>query len=698
MVREAFSGKGRTHMTSQIVAGLYYLVALVAAYILLKANHKNTSIGTQIVRVMLATVFLIVFYSFNFISDHYFIKSLGNSLSYIMLDVMLICFYDYMVEFLDYQDRMPRLLRFLMLLGALVDGVFLLDNVAFEKVVEYAQLSFYDATVLLPVPKPLFYSIHLTLLGFILTVICFMLVSKLRQIPKSYRKRYYLLIFGMILAVGVNIMHLNSVFDFGIDISAVSYGVLGILMYFNTFVYAERVKRNLTRNMIIEYLSEAIVLFDYKGQLSEANEAAQEVFPAHCLKEQISLHEFFDRSQIPGVADKSKNQIFTCSLKTDDKPRMYDCVFSCMRDEHDKVIGYMLLFHDVTQMQEAYYALEHSITYDVVTGLFNKQSFYSQLPQWEDDRYWPVSVCVCNIDNLKKLNKQFGMPYGDRLLRELSQTIQKYAGMSNYVAKVDEGDIVVMLENTPETEAAVIFESIKEEMHREDEKGKISIEYGIFEVHSLDPPIRVAVDEARGSMRHKKMLKQASASSSIVDSLKQTLTESDFQTEEHVERTQKMAARLGREMNLSDADIAKLELLAVLHDIGKVAIPQHVLRKRSKLTDEERKIIQQHTVKGYRIAKSSPELEDIAEGILAHHERWDGSGYPNGWKGEEIPLLARVISAVDSHDVMVNDRPYHKAMPEKLAIAELRRCAGTQFDPHIIEVFTAMLEREELKE
>jgi len=134
----------------------------------------------------------------------------------------------------------------------------------------------------------------------------------------------------------------------------------------------------------------------------------------------------------------------------------------------------------------------------------------------------------------------------------------------------------------------------------------------------------------------------------------------------------------------------------VLHDIGKVAIPQDIIKKQGKLTPEERSIIEQHTVKGYRIAKSSAELEDIADGILSHHEKWDGTGYPNRLKGEEIPLIARIISAVDSHDVMVNDRPYHKAMPEADAIAELQRCSGTQFDPHVVEVFVKLLEREEL--
>ena len=118
--------------------------------------------------------------------------------------------------------------------------------------------------------------------------------------------------------------------------------------------------------------------------------------------------------------------------------------------------------------------------------------------------------------------------------------------------------------------------------------------------------------------------------------------------------------------------------------------------KKGKLNDEEFKIMQQHTIKGYRIAKSSPELGDIADCILSHHEKWDGTGYPNRLKGEEIPLLARIISAVDSHDVMVHNRPYHQAMPEEDAIAELRRCAGTQFDPNIVEIFTGLLEKEEL--
>ena len=253
------------------------------------------------------------------------------------------------------------------------------------------------------------------------------------------------------------------------------------------------------------------------------------------------------------------------------------------------------------------------------------------------------------------------------------------------------------MEGKSHEDAVAVFEEIKKDVEKFfSTSNPVQMEFGIAVKEREDVTMERVLSDARTSMQNKKMLRDNSAKSSLVDSLKQTLSESDYETEEHVERTREMAARLGKAMNLSDSDIGKLELLAVLHDIGKVAIPHHVLVKKGKLNDEEFKIMQQHTVKGYRIAKSSPELGDIAECILSHHEKWDGTGYPNRLKGEEIPLLARIISAVDSHDVMVHNRPYHQAMPEEDAIKELRRCAGTQFDPYIVEVFTKLLEEEEL--
>ena len=398
-----------------------------------------------------------------------------------------------------------------------------------------------------------------------------------------------------------------------------------------------------------------------------------------------------------GFRGQERDQEFEWTGIIHGETRIFLCKFKCMKDKRGKGIGKIFAFHDITDSRKTYFELERSTLYDSVTGFYNKNSFHNQIPQWSDSRYWPVALGVCNLNGLRNINDKMGTAYGDQIMKQVAHFIRIYVGEETFAAKVDNGDMIVVLEEKTYEDAAAVFENIKEGVERFFGAGNpVHMEYGIAVKEREDVTIDRILSDARASMQNKKMLRDNSASSSLVDSLRQTLSESDYETEEHVERTRVMAARLGKAMKLSDSDIGKLELLAVLHDIGKVAIPHHVLAKKGKLNDEEFKIMQQHTVKGYRIAKSSPELGDIAECILSHHEKWDGTGYPNRLRGEEIPLLARIISAVDSHDVMVHNRPYHQAIPERDAIRELRRCAGTQFDPHVVEVFTGMLEREEL--
>lgn len=148
-----------------------------------------------------------------------------------------------------------------------------------------------------------------------------------------------------------------------------------------------------------------------------------------------------------------------------------------------------------------------------------------------------------------------------------------------------------------------------------------------------------------------------------------------------------LAAGLGREAGLNETEMADLSLLAEAHNLGYIALPEQVLRKKGKLTELEKDQVVQHAEKGYRIAISSPDLARIAELILYHHENWDGSGYPSALSGKRIPLACRILAIADSYAAMTEDRPYRRALEQKEAVAELKRCSGTRFDPHLIDLF-----------
>ena len=173
------------------------------------------------------------------------------------------------------------------------------------------------------------------------------------------------------------------------------------------------------------------------------------------------------------------------------------------------------------------------------------------------------------------------------------------------------------------------------------------------------------------------------------------LEERDHITEGHADRLSVMLEEMGRCRGLPSSAVADLRLFAKFHDMGKVGIPDSILKKPGRLTPDEMKIMQQHCEIGFRIAKASIDLEPISDWILKHHENWDGSGYPLGLAGEAIPLQCRILSIVDAYDAMTSDRPYRKAMTKKDAIEELLRCSGSQFEPELVDSFLSLLANNE---
>ena len=173
----------------------------------------------------------------------------------------------------------------------------------------------------------------------------------------------------------------------------------------------------------------------------------------------------------------------------------------------------------------------------------------------------------------------------------------------------------------------------------------------------------------------------------IINSIKNKLYENKYESQSHYQRLITMARDFGKAMKLEKIDIENLALLAELHDIGKVGLEKELLLKSGPLSEEEWQSIKRHPELGFKIVSASTKLTHIGKGILAHHEHWDGNGYPQGLKGEEIPLIARIFSIVEAYDVMTHERSYKPTYTKDRAIIELKRNSGTQFDPSLVVAF-----------
>lgn len=200
---------------------------------------------------------------------------------------------------------------------------------------------------------------------------------------------------------------------------------------------------------------------------------------------------------------------------------------------------------------------------------------------------------------------------------------------------------------------------------------------------SLDRTLILAED----LMYRRKLLEEKSLHNDFLSSIKTTMFEKSNETEEHAERLAELSKKLGKAMGLSEDKLDELELVAMLHDLGKISIDKNILAKSEKLSDTEWQEIKKHPEVGFRIANSTSELSHIAEYILCHHEHWNGKGYPIGLSGTDIPLISRIITIVDAYDAMTHDRAYRKALPMDTAKKEILQHAGSQFDPDIANLF-----------
>jgi diguanylate cyclase (GGDEF)-like protein len=331
---------------------------------------------------------------------------------------------------------------------------------------------------------------------------------------------------------------------------------------------------------------------------------------------------------------------------------------------------------------------------DALTGLGNRRRVMLDLEEAlldaapEDPRL----VVLFDLDGFKSYNDTYGHPAGDELLIRLGHRLATAAEPYGGAYRLG-GDEFCVLAKTDIAGRAAVIAATQAALSETGEGFEVTASQGSVLIPAEAKTVADALQLADSRMYAQKGQGRISAGRQTRDVLLSTLRERQPHLHDHLTGVADTAVAAARELGMTPEQIDEVSRAAELHDVGKMAIPDAILEKPGPLDDEEWAFMRRHTIIGERILAAAPALIPVATIVRSSHERWDGTGYPDGLAGEGIPLGARVVSVCDAFDAMISDRPYRPARSTDEAFAELQSCAGEQFDPRVVEAFTTALKR-----
>jgi diguanylate cyclase (GGDEF)-like protein len=337
---------------------------------------------------------------------------------------------------------------------------------------------------------------------------------------------------------------------------------------------------------------------------------------------------------------------------------------------------------------------------DGLTNLYNRRFLEEELKRLDTERNLPLTVVMGDVNGLKLTNDAFGHRAGDSILRKTAKILKTWCRASDIVVRMGGDEFAIILPNTTYDQATAIVQRIREAIASEKVDWLVfSVSFGWATKQEPGEDLQAVMRKAEEDMYQQKLEDSIGVKNRTRDAILRALDEKNERERQHANRVSQLCALTGMALGLNNKDIEELRTLGLLHDIGKIALDNEILDKPGRLNDAERREVRRHVETGYRIMSSLNEFAPLANNILTHHERWDGQGYPQGLKGESIPLAARILTVAEAYDVLTTDKPYRQALGKEAALEEIRKNAGTQFDPDIARIFIdkVMLEKDPLQ-
>ncbi len=454
-----------------------------------------------------------------------------------------------------------------------------------------------------------------------------------------------------------------------------------------TLIKSEERYKALTKTSI-----DGFFILDIKGSLLEVNDVysktsgySEEVLLTMNIKD-------LESDEFDNQIDEHMKKIINIGYdQFESKHRKRDGTFNYFHNSitfipTEKV--FICFLHDITDRKRTEDELIHLSYYDGLTEVYNRRFYEEELARLDTKRNLPLTIIMADVNGLKLFNDSFGHSVGDEILKKTAQLIKKACRSDDIMARLGGDEFVMVLPKTDPYKATKIVKRLEGLIAKEYFNGLVlSVSFGFETKENVEQKMSEIFANAENRMYRHKIFEHSSMRSETINIIMNTLFEKSKRESLHSKRVSIICKYIALNMNFEKDDVSKIKTAGLIHDIGKIGVDEFILNKPGKLNDFEWSEIKKHPEAGWRILSSAKEFVELADFINEHHEKWDGTGYPKGLKGEEISIEARIITIADTYDAMTSRRAYKKALNKEEAIAELLRCRGTQFDPEIVDVF-----------
>jgi len=434
-------------------------------------------------------------------------------------------------------------------------------------------------------------------------------------------------------------------------------------------------------------VGDGVITVDVDRRIQFMNPIAQQL--TGWTNEEAAGEEVYTIFQIKddGIKADIDKSYQTLLISRDGVEKYVDVTIAPIKDKYDSRIGFVIVFRDFSDKREKQERIKYLSYHDQLTDLYNRRFFEEELARLDTPENLPLSFLYADVNGLKFINDAFGHESGDQMIIAVAKVLKETC-RGGIISRIGGDEFIVILPKADNKSLEKLANLIQEKVNRIRVNNiDLNISLGWDTKSREIDSAMIAIKNAEDSMYQKKLLSSNSKSNVVIQTILNTLLLKNPREKAHSQRVGLLCKMIGKAYNLNDDQIKELETTGELHDIGKIILDEAILNKSGKLTEFEMAQIRKHPETGYRLLGNSNEFYKISEFVLDHHERWDGTGYPKGLKGEAIHWEARVIAIADSYDAMTSERPYKNAFNESEAAEEIKKYAGVQFDPDIAIVF-----------